>query len=43
LRSLADLPPLAEITGTGSDLIFEQFHGPPRTESPDKSGSGEPG
>jgi segregation and condensation protein B len=43
LRSLADLPPLAEITGNGSELMFEQFQGSPRSESPGKSGSGEPG
>ncbi len=43
LRSLEDLPPLAEITGYGSELMFEQFQGPPRSESPGKSGSGEPG
>jgi segregation and condensation protein B len=43
LRSLADLPPLAEITGNGSELIFEQFQGPPRGESAGKSGSGEHG
>ncbi len=43
LRSLADLPPLTEITGNGSELIFEQFQGPPRIESPGNSGSGEPG
>src|ERR671913_798103 len=34
LRSLADLPPLAEITGNGSERVFEQFQGPPRGESP---------
>ena len=30
-------------TGNGSELIFEQFQGPPRGESAGKSGSGEPG
>jgi segregation and condensation protein B len=43
LRSLADLPPLAEITGNRPELTFEQFQVPPRSESPGKSGSGESG
>jgi segregation and condensation protein B len=30
LRSLADLPPLAEISADGSKRLFEQFHGPAR-------------
>ena len=32
LRSLADLPPLAELGADGSERIFEQFQGPARGE-----------
>src|ERR671913_1149384 len=34
LRSLADLPPLAELADGRSEPVFEQFRGPPRGESP---------
>jgi segregation and condensation protein B len=33
LRSLADLPPLAELVDTGSDRVIEQFRGSARGES----------
>jgi len=41
LRSLADLPPLAEIADKGSEQIFEQFQGPVRGDTAGASG-GEP-
>jgi len=41
LRSLADLPPLAEIAANGSEQIFEQFQGPVRGDTAGASG-GEP-
>jgi segregation and condensation protein B len=39
LRSLADLPRLAELTVDGPDRVFEHFQGPPRGETP---GAAEP-
>src|SRR4051812_6129438 len=42
LRSLADLPPLAELTAGGSGHVFEQFPGASRGEARDISGRGEP-
>ena len=34
LRSLADLPPLTELTVDGPEPVFEQFQAPPRGETP---------
>ena len=42
LRSLADLPPLAEIVTDGTQRAFEQFRGPTPGETPDASGGAEP-
>src|SRR5215213_7995981 len=42
LRSLADLPPLAELAAGGSQHVFEQFSGASRVEARDISGQGEP-
>jgi segregation and condensation protein B len=39
LRSLADLPPLAELTVDGPERVFEHLQGPPREETP---GAAEP-
>ena len=42
LRSLADLPPLAEIAADGSERVFEHFQGPLYGETPGTSVSAEP-
>ncbi len=42
LRSLADLPPLAELTTGGSDRPIGQFHGAARGETPGVSEAVEP-
>ncbi len=42
LRSLADLPPLAELTTGGSDRLIGQFHGAARGETPGVSEAVEP-
>jgi segregation and condensation protein B len=42
LRSLADLPPLAELTGGGSDRVFEPFLGASRGGAPGPSEANEP-
>jgi segregation and condensation protein B len=41
LRSLADLPPLAELTADGSERVFEQFQGSSSCETPGTSDSAE--
>ena len=43
LRSLADLPPLAEIVADGSQRAFEQFRGRATGETPGTSERAEPG
>src|SRR5918998_252697 len=43
LRSLADLPPLAEIVADGSQRAFEQFRGRATGETPSTSERAEPG
>ena len=40
LRSLADLPPLAELTVDGPERVFEQFQGPASGEAASSPGSG---
>jgi len=42
LRSLADLPPLAEFADGGAESIFGQFRESARAESPGSPGSGDP-
>jgi segregation and condensation protein B len=39
LRSLADLPPLAQFSDGGSETVFEQFRGSARGESPESRGA----
>ena len=43
LRSLADLPPLAEVAANGSERVFEQLQGPAAGETPSTSESTESG
>jgi segregation and condensation protein B len=43
LRSLAELPPLAELAAGGSERIFEQFHGASQDETPRDSETNDPG
>jgi segregation and condensation protein B len=43
LRSLADLPPLGEISANGSERVFEQVQGLAGGETPDAWGSAESG
>jgi segregation and condensation protein B len=42
LRSLADLPPLAELTADGPERVFEQFRGASNGEPPCTPGAEEP-
>ena len=42
LRSLGDLPPLAELADAGSERLFEQFRGSARGESPEARQIAEP-
>jgi segregation and condensation protein B len=42
LRSLADLPPLAELAAGGSEPVFEQFRGAPHREQPENFQIDEP-
>jgi segregation and condensation protein B len=42
LRSLADLPPLAELTAGGSERVFERFRAASNGEPPSTPGADEP-
>jgi segregation and condensation protein B len=41
LRSLADLPPLADLAGSGSERVLEQVRGAAKGEPPDTAGGDE--